>query len=128
MQIFLSPNAAKLTDVRDVYNRALAEAEELYIASTYLTDWDISYRLSSACKRMAAARGTSKPSRATSDELRRACRESREQDTRCPPPPVFLQDSSDRTEGDIHHVAETRLQTNLLPQCWSGRIRGWGRI
>ena len=57
-RFFLSPNAAKLTEVRDVYNRALAEAEELYIASAYLTDWDISYRLSSACKRIVFLVGT----------------------------------------------------------------------
>jgi hypothetical protein len=58
MQIVLNPNAAKRTELRDLYNRALGEAEELYIASAYLTDWDTSYKLGSACKRVVFLVGT----------------------------------------------------------------------
>jgi len=58
MQILLSPNATKLTELRDVYNRALDEAEELYIASAYLTEWDVSHKLGSACKRVVFLVGT----------------------------------------------------------------------
>jgi hypothetical protein len=58
MKILLSPNVTKRTEVRDVYNRALDEAEELYIASAYLTDWDVSYKLGTACKRVVFLVGT----------------------------------------------------------------------
>jgi len=58
MQILLSPNTTKLTELREVYNRALDEAEELYIASAYLTEWDASHKLSSACKRVVFLVGT----------------------------------------------------------------------
>jgi hypothetical protein len=58
MQILLSPNATKLSELRDVYNRALDEAEELYIASAYLTEWDLSHKLGSACKRVVFLVGT----------------------------------------------------------------------
>jgi hypothetical protein len=58
MQIVLNPNATKRTELRDIYSRALDEAEELYIASAYLTDWDASYKLGSACKRVVFLVGT----------------------------------------------------------------------
>ena len=58
MQIVLNPNATKGTELRDLYNRALDEAEELYIASAYLTDWDTSYKLGSACRRVVFLVGT----------------------------------------------------------------------
>jgi len=50
MQILLSPNATAHNELRDVYRRAFDEAEELYIASAYLTDWDSSYKLNTGCK------------------------------------------------------------------------------
>jgi hypothetical protein len=58
VQIVLNPAGTKRAELRDVYNRALDEAEELYIASAYLTDWDASYRLSSKCKRVVFLVGT----------------------------------------------------------------------
>src|SRR5882724_5446502 len=58
MQIVLNPNVTKHTELRDIYNRALDEAEELYIASAFLTDWDASYKLGSACKRVVFLVGT----------------------------------------------------------------------
>ncbi len=48
MKILLSPNAGKATELRDVYKRAFSEAEEIYIASAYLTDWNSSYKLRAA--------------------------------------------------------------------------------
>jgi hypothetical protein len=58
MKILLNPNATKQTELRDVYNHALDEAEELYIASAYLTNWDASHKLGSACKRLVFLVGT----------------------------------------------------------------------
>jgi hypothetical protein len=58
MQILLSPSAAKPAELRDVYKRAFDEAEELYIASAYLTDWDSGYKLSTGCKRVIFLVGT----------------------------------------------------------------------
>ena len=58
MQVLLSPNTKKPTELRDAYNRALNEAEELYIASAFLTDWDITHKLGSACKRLVFLVGT----------------------------------------------------------------------
>jgi hypothetical protein len=58
MKILLNPNATKRTELRDVYNHALDEAEELYIASAYLTNWDASHKLGSACKRVVFLVGT----------------------------------------------------------------------
>jgi hypothetical protein len=59
MQIVLSPNVKKGTELRDAYKRALEEAEELYIASAYLTDWDANYyKLGSRCQRVIFLVGT----------------------------------------------------------------------
>ena len=58
MQIVLNPDATKSTELRDLYNRALGEAEELYIASAYLTEWDVSHKLGSACRRVVFLVGT----------------------------------------------------------------------
>ncbi|MGA2203700.1 MAG: phospholipase D family protein [Terriglobales bacterium] len=58
MQILLSPNVKQSTELRDAYNQALKEAEELYIASAYLTDWDVTHKLGSACKRVTFVVGT----------------------------------------------------------------------
>jgi hypothetical protein len=58
MQIVLNPNATKCAELRDLYNCALGEAEELYIASAYLTDWDVSYKLGPTCKRVVFLVGT----------------------------------------------------------------------
>jgi len=58
MQIVLNPDATKRAELRDFYNRALGEAEELYIASAYLTDWDTNYKLGSACRSVVFLVGT----------------------------------------------------------------------
>lgn len=59
MQIFLSPNVEKDSEqLRAIYKRALGEAEELYIASAYLTDWDIHYKLNPGCKTAVFLVGT----------------------------------------------------------------------
>src|ERR1035438_4335696 len=58
MQIVLNPSGTKRTELRDIYNRALDEADELYIASAYLTDWDASYKLGAACRRVVFLVGT----------------------------------------------------------------------
>jgi hypothetical protein len=58
MKILLSPNTTPNTDLRDAYNGALRDAEELYIASAYLTDWDVKYKLGPACKHLTFLVGT----------------------------------------------------------------------
>jgi hypothetical protein len=58
MQIFLSPSAEKPTELREVYNRALDEAQELYIATAYLMEWDVGYKLNGGCKRLVFLVGT----------------------------------------------------------------------
>ena len=58
MQIVLNPDATKRAELRDLYNRALGEAEELYIASAYLTDWDTNYKLGLGCRRVVFLVGT----------------------------------------------------------------------
>jgi hypothetical protein len=59
MRIFLSPTVKKESEqLRGVYERALGEAEELYLASAYLTDWDLRYRLSPACRNLVILVGT----------------------------------------------------------------------
>ena len=58
MKILLSPNVGKATELRDVYKRAFSEAEEIYIASAYLTDWNSSYKLQAGCKRLVFLVGT----------------------------------------------------------------------
>jgi len=55
MQIVLNPDATKRAELRDLYNRALGEAEELYIASAYLTDWDTNYKLGLGCRRVVSS-------------------------------------------------------------------------
>jgi hypothetical protein len=58
MQIILSPTKTKSNELRDIYNRALQEAEELYVASAYLTDWDLNIKLNPACKTVVFLVGT----------------------------------------------------------------------
>jgi hypothetical protein len=58
MRILLSPDIDGVDNLRDVYLRAFRDAEELYIASAYLTDWDHRYKLSSRCKRAVFVAGT----------------------------------------------------------------------
>jgi hypothetical protein len=58
MQIVLSPSAEKPTELREVYNRALDEAQELYIATVYLMEWDVGYKLNGGCKRLVFLVGT----------------------------------------------------------------------
>lgn len=58
MRIILSPETKHITELRDVYNQAFDVAEELYIASAYLTDWDVNYKIGSACKRVVFLVGT----------------------------------------------------------------------
>ncbi len=57
-KLLLSPNAPIQNELRDVYNLALDEAEELYIASAYLTEWDTAYKLGTACKSLVFLVGT----------------------------------------------------------------------
>lgn len=58
MKILLSPNSKKPDELRDVYNRALDDAAELCIASAYLTDWDATHKLGSACNQVTFVVGT----------------------------------------------------------------------
>src|SRR6202451_3467011 len=58
LNLLLSPNATNRTELRDAYNLALAQAEVLYIASAYLTEWDTSYKLGKACRSVVFLVGT----------------------------------------------------------------------
>jgi hypothetical protein len=58
MQIFLSPEANDHVEVRKVYDRALSEARELYIATAYSMDWNAAYKLSASCRRLVFLVGT----------------------------------------------------------------------
>lgn len=55
-KLLLSPNAPNQNELRDAYSLALDEAEELYIASAYLTEWDTAYKLGKACKSLVFLR------------------------------------------------------------------------
>lgn len=52
MRIILSGGGKESRELRLLYDRALREAEDLYIASAYLTDWDPEWKLSSACRKL----------------------------------------------------------------------------
>jgi hypothetical protein len=58
MQIFLNPNYKQPESLRAVYKHAFGRAEEICLATAYLTDWDASHRLSSRCKRLTFLVGT----------------------------------------------------------------------
>jgi hypothetical protein len=58
MKILLSPNRKRPSELGDLYGYALQEAEELYIATAYLTDWNASRRLGVNCKRLLFLVGT----------------------------------------------------------------------
>jgi hypothetical protein len=58
MQIFLNPNREKPDLLRDVYRHAFKQAEEICLATAYLTDWDASHRLNPKCKRLTFLVGT----------------------------------------------------------------------
>lgn len=52
MRIILSGGGKESFELRALYDRALKEAEELYIASAYLTEWDPNWKLGSACRKL----------------------------------------------------------------------------
>jgi hypothetical protein len=58
MQIFLNPNHKEPDLLRDVYRRAFKQAEEICLATAYLTDWDLSHKLNPKCKRLTFLVGT----------------------------------------------------------------------
>jgi hypothetical protein len=58
MQIFLSPEANDHDELRKVYDRAVSEAQELYIATAYLMDWNPARRLNVSCQRLVFLVGT----------------------------------------------------------------------
>jgi HKD family nuclease len=57
-RLLLGPDNAKQNELRDAYGLALDQAEELYIASAYLTEWDTDYKLGNACKSLVFLVGT----------------------------------------------------------------------
>jgi hypothetical protein len=52
MKILLSPNSTDPDALRKVYNQAVQEAEEIYLATAYLMDWSGIGRVDSSCKRL----------------------------------------------------------------------------
>jgi len=52
LKIFLGPNTKDPAALRDVYNKAVQEAEELYIATAYLMDWSGVQQVNPSCKRL----------------------------------------------------------------------------
>ena len=58
MEIFLSPKPKASEGIRAVYVRALRDAQELYIATAYLLDWDRAYKLNAICERLVFLVGT----------------------------------------------------------------------
>lgn len=58
MRIVLNPFDGKLNQLRQIYTKAFAAAEELCIASAYLTDWDAGRKLGSKCKDVTFLVGT----------------------------------------------------------------------
>lgn len=58
MKIILNPTPTKALDLRAAYRRAFASAEELYIASAYLTDWSTAPVLNPRCKNVLFLVGT----------------------------------------------------------------------
>lgn len=51
MRILLSPAVERVDSLRNLYLRAFREAQEIYIASAYLTDWDHRAKLGPRCNR-----------------------------------------------------------------------------
>jgi len=43
MTIFLNPNSKHPHSLREVYKRAFERAEEICLATAYLTDWDATH-------------------------------------------------------------------------------------
>lgn len=58
MEIVLSPDDNRPDRLRRIYERAFREAQELYIASAYLTDWGTGQWVSSSCDRIVFVVGT----------------------------------------------------------------------
>jgi hypothetical protein len=59
MRILLSPNPNKQpAELGDLYTDALSQAEELYLATAYLTDWNTAYKLNKACRQVTFLVGT----------------------------------------------------------------------
>lgn len=58
MQIFLNPNHQQPELLRQVYKSAFQRAEEICLATAYLTDWDAPCRLNQRCTRLTFLVGT----------------------------------------------------------------------
>jgi hypothetical protein len=58
MKILLSPNPKQPAELGDLYTDALSQAEELYLATAYLTDWNTAYKLNKACRQVTFLVGT----------------------------------------------------------------------
>lgn len=59
MQILLQPDEKNIApNLRSIYDKAIAEAVELFIVSAYLTDWKTSQAITDKCKDLAFIIGT----------------------------------------------------------------------
>lgn len=58
MDIFLAPDHKRPQVLQALYEKAFREAQELYIATAYLTDWSTKSRVSSSCDRLVFVVGT----------------------------------------------------------------------
>jgi hypothetical protein len=58
VEIVLSPDDNRPDRLRRIYERAFREAQELYIASAYLTEWGTGHRANSGCDRIVFVVGT----------------------------------------------------------------------
>ena len=58
MKIVLTPDHQNPKQLRLLYKRAFREAQELFVATAYLTNWDTTRRVTSKCKRLTFIAGT----------------------------------------------------------------------
>lgn len=59
MKLILHPKTIHVVnDLRNAYTTAFSEAEELFIASAYLTEWDKALKLNKGCKELTIVVGT----------------------------------------------------------------------
>jgi hypothetical protein len=58
MKIFLNPHQDRPSPIASVYDKAFREAESLYIASAYLTDWSAERKLGTGCRHLFFLVGT----------------------------------------------------------------------
>lgn len=59
MKIFLQPNEkSDLVDLHTIYDKAIAEAVELFIVSAYLTDWKTNQAINEKCEELGFIVGT----------------------------------------------------------------------